>query len=235
MTTPEQTVLPSDPAATQAVMALTASQSIGVGLASLLRERIAIGFYQPGEWIRERSLFEEFGYSNGPIREALQILVSEQLLVREAWRGVRVVQLSSKEIVEIFQLRMTLLELAVELTVKHATDEQIQKGKSLLKDLDAALASADSNARSKTGNLFSHWLCECSGNSRLRQSWNQISWQTRMYVQASLNASNDPAKLSEPLHEMLEAIERRNGTAAKSAVRFLCRRTLEGLGLELGL
>ena len=235
MATPEQTLVQPDPSAAHAAMPLTASQSIGVGLASLLRERIATGFYRPGEWIRERSLFEEFGYSNGPIREALQILVSEQLLVREAWRGVRVVQLSSKEIVEIFQLRMTLLELAVELMVKHATEEQIQKGKNLLKDLDVALAKADPNARSTTGNQFSRWLCECSGNSRLSQSWSQISWQTRMYVQASLNASNDPARLSEPLHEMLEAIERRDSSAAKSAVRFLCRRTLEGLGLELGL
>lgn len=233
MTTPEQTLLQPDSAAAHAGMPV--SQSIGVGLASLLRERIASGFYQPGEWIRERSLFDEFGYSNGPIREALQILVSERLLVREAWRGVRVVQLSSQEIVEIFQLRMTLLELAVELAVRHITDEQIQKGKNLMKDLDVALASADPHARSTIGNQLSRWLCECSGNSRLKQSWNEISSQTRMYVQASLNASNDPAKLNEPLHEMLEAIERRDGTAARSAVRLLCRRMIGGLGLELGL
>ncbi|MCB2001946.1 MAG: GntR family transcriptional regulator, partial [Rhodoferax sp.] len=81
----------------------TALQSIGAHLASVLRERIVTGVYAPGEWIRESLLAQEFGYSNGPIREALQLLVGEGLLVRATWRGVRVVELSGREIVEIFQ------------------------------------------------------------------------------------------------------------------------------------
>ena len=57
------------------VLPSTALQSIGAHLASVLRERIVTGVYAPGEWIRESLLAQEFGYSNGPIREALQLLV----------------------------------------------------------------------------------------------------------------------------------------------------------------
>jgi len=39
-------------------------------LADILRERILNGTYAPGERIREIQLRNEFGFSNGPIREA---------------------------------------------------------------------------------------------------------------------------------------------------------------------
>src|SRR5882757_3265505 len=83
-------------------------------LAGVLRQRLWNGDYRPHQWIRENALRAEFGLSNGPVREALQSLVAEGLLERVPYCGIRVLALSDREVVELFQLRLALLELAAE-------------------------------------------------------------------------------------------------------------------------
>lgn len=218
-----------------ATMPPGATQSIGSSLAEVLRDRIVSGVYPPGMWIRESSLAEEFGYSNGPIREALQLLVGEELLVREPWRGVRVVELSGEEIVEIFQLRAALLELAAELAASHITPEQLDEGRRMLVQLEKHLSKGDIKGQMTLGNALNHWVCECSGNLRLAQNWSRFTSQTRMHFHKALRNSTDPDEISEPWRELIAALERRDIAAARGAARQVIRRPLLGLGLSPGL
>lgn len=222
-------------AAAVAALSPAATRSIGANLAAVLRERIETGVYEPGVWIRESALAEEFGYSNGPIRDALQLLVGEGLLIKEAWRGVRVVKLSDKEIVEIFQLRMTLLELAAELASSHIGKDELKVARALLKKVETALAKGDIPAQQSLGNQLCHWLCDCSGNGRLASSWDRLTSQSRMYIHVSLKSNVDPAKILDPWQALLDALEERDVEGARAAARHLSRRTLEGLGLNFGL
>lgn len=210
----------------------SASQSIGFSLAEVLRDRIVMGVYPPGTWIRESTLADEFGYSNGPIREALQLLVSEELLVREPWRGVRVVELSDKEIVELFELRAALLELAAELAARRISAAQLQTGWQLLADLEKALAKGDIRALMSLGNDLNHWVCECSGNSRLAQNWNRFTSQVRMYLHAALRNNTDPHEVIKPWRALIESLERGDAASARKAARRVIRRPLKELGLS---
>lgn len=213
------------------------NQSIGVSLADVLRERIVTAVYPPGMWIRESTLVDEFGYSNGPVREALQLLVSEGLLVRAAWRGVRVVELTDKEIVEIFQLRMALLSLAAELATRHADASDLRAGKQMLRAVEEAKTRGDIDAQMALGRQMSQWLCECSRNARLANDWKRLTSQTRMFIYASLRAlaQKKPAREKEPWREVIAAIEARDAAAARLAARHLMERTLRALGLDPGL
>lgn len=206
-------------------------QPIADGIAAVLRERIALGVYPPGSWIREAGLGEEFGVSNGPIREALQLLVNEELLVREPRRGVRVVSLTGPEIVEVFQVRLAVLEMAAELAAKRATPDQLDEARAMLAQMDRVLAAGDIDAQMPLGNRLSLWLCECSGNGRLRQSYSRLTFQTRMYIHESLVRSRQLAKLGGIWHELVDAVERRDADTARRAVRSLVRRALDDLGL----
>lgn len=209
-----------------------ASQSIAEGIATILRDRLAGGVYPPGSWIRESSLAEEFSFSKGPVREALQTLVNEELLVREPRRGVRVVDLSNEEIIEIFQLRLALLELAAELASRHVTAEQLLVARSLLDEMNTALEQGDIDAQMPIGGRLSQWVCNCSGNRRLEQSWSRLTYQTRMYIYASLRSSKDLQRVGQLWHELVEAIADGKSLEARAAVRGLVRRALDDLGLE---
>lgn len=206
-------------------------QPIADGIAAVLRERIALGAYVPGSWIREGVLGEEFGVSNGPIREALQLLVNEELLVREPRRGVRVVALNSQEIVEVFQVRLALLELAAELAAPRVTPAQLAEARVVIEPMRSVLAARDIDAQMPIGNRLSHWLCACSGNRRLASTYGRLTFQSRMYIHESLRRSQQLEALAQLWHELLEAMEAHDAGRAKRAVRALVRRALDDLGL----
>lgn len=219
----------------QSEAAFKAPSSIAESIAAVLRDRLAGGVYPPGSWVRESTLVEEFKFSNGPIREALQTLVSEGLLEKEPWKGVRVVSLTDAEIVEIFQLRLALQELAAELAAKNATSEQIAHARNLLSTMVEVLERADIDAQMPVGGQLSMWLCKCSGNARLQQNWSRLTYQTRMYIYESLRKSKNLRHIADLWEGLINAIEARDGSAAKRAARKLAQRTLSDLGLSLGL
>lgn len=206
-------------------------QPIADGIAAVLRERIAMGVYAPGSWIREAVLGDEFGVSNGPIREALQLLVNEELLVREPRRGVRVVSLAGPEIVEVFQLRLALLELAAELAARRITPAQLAEARALMAPMKSVLAAGDIDAQMPIGNRLSQWLCACSGNSRLANTYARLMHQSRMYIHESLRRSRRLERLADFWHELLDALEAHDAGRARQAVRGLVRRALDDLGL----
>lgn len=80
-------------------------------IANQLRERIIDGSFHPGEQIREASLVEKLQVSRGPVREALQRLSQEGLLVSHRNRGVFVLELTEADVAEIYAAREAI-ELA---------------------------------------------------------------------------------------------------------------------------
>ncbi|MDX3894968.1 GntR family transcriptional regulator [Pusillimonas sp.] len=215
--------------------AFQAPPSIAESIVSILRDRLAGGVYPPGSWIRESALAEEFQFSNGPIREALQTLVNDGLLVREPWKGVRVVQLDDDEIIEMFQFRLALQELAAELAAKHASSEQISEARRILAEMNDVLERGNIDAQMPLGGQLSQWICQCSGNKRLEQNWSRLTYQTRMYIYTSLRDAKDLRLIAMLWHELIDAIEQKDAAGARAAVRKLARRTLDDLNLPLGL
>jgi DNA-binding GntR family transcriptional regulator len=197
-------------------------------LAAILRERLWNGAYRPGHWIREHALRGEFGFSNGPVREALQTLVAEGLLERVPYSGIRVVTLSDAQIVELFQLRLALLELAAELAARRADPVARAKAEDVVAEARRSWADP---TRPFTGHLM-QWLVEAAGNAALVKSWATLAGQSRMYVYEAVRRSADPGLYTERLVERVVAGD---AAGARDAVRRLTRQQVEELGLNLNL
>jgi DNA-binding GntR family transcriptional regulator len=71
-------------------------------------------------------------YLEGPLREALRRLEARKLLTRIPHVGVRVVELSIAELLEMYQVREVLEGMAARLAAIHATDEEVTGLKALL-------------------------------------------------------------------------------------------------------
>jgi DNA-binding GntR family transcriptional regulator len=74
----------------------------------VLHEKIISGVYKPGDWLRQDDIATQLGVSMTPVREALDLLVSAGLAERVPYRGVRVRQMSTKDVVEAYGLRLIL-------------------------------------------------------------------------------------------------------------------------------
>lgn len=78
-----------------------------------IQGKIASGEFTAGAALSELSLAREIGISRTPIREAIGQLVAEGLLDQSPNRGAVVVQLSRKDIIELYELREALEVYAV--------------------------------------------------------------------------------------------------------------------------
>ncbi len=74
-------------------------------VARLLRDRIAHREFIPGQRLREIDLAAEYGVSRNTLREAVRILMHEDLLVRENHRGVVVRNMGVEDISQIYLSR----------------------------------------------------------------------------------------------------------------------------------
>lgn len=92
-----------------------------------LREAILKGHFKMGERLIQEEWAEKLGVSRMPIREALRQLEVEGLVRIEPRRGAIVTPISKEDIEEIYQLRAMLEGKAVEMSLPHLDEEDIQE------------------------------------------------------------------------------------------------------------
>jgi len=78
-----------------------------------LRELILTGMMEPGEKLKVENLRETLDAGTAPIREALSLLTSDQLVERIDQRGFRTTPVSQAQFIEILRLRCSLEDMAL--------------------------------------------------------------------------------------------------------------------------
>jgi DNA-binding GntR family transcriptional regulator len=199
-------------------------------LIDVLRQRIVTGEYQPGERIPEARLRAEFGFSNGPIREALQWIVADGLAERAPWQGVRIKALTEKQILELFQVRTALLEYAAELAARTRSPATIASAQQLKQGMDRGFADMAHAVHPSFHGQLSQWLLTAAGNEALRSIWEKTMLQTLVYVNASLKKSRG-AKSRVLIHQLIGRICEGDVALARAAARQMTQQTLTELGI----
>ncbi|MES2534281.1 MAG: GntR family transcriptional regulator [Pseudomonadota bacterium] len=88
-----------------------------------LRVRIQNCDLMPGDKLKFEELRERYQTSVGTLREALNALESEGLVISEKNRGFQVAPVSVAELVDITELRVELQRKALQLSIEHGDDE----------------------------------------------------------------------------------------------------------------
>jgi DNA-binding GntR family transcriptional regulator len=199
-------------------------------LISVIRDRVIKGHYKPGDRIREAELQQEFGLSNGPVREALQRLVADGILDRSPWRGVRVVELTKDEIAELFQLRLALLEYAAELAARRADPEIISDAERVRANLRNALLKVKKGDLALMNAELIEWILRGAGNKRMMHVWENALLISRIYAYESMRRT---AARTEPIqYRIIDAIVSGDAEVARRSVRELTLQTIEDLNID---
>ena len=107
-------------------------------VAEQLRQRIFRRELEPGSWIDELKIAEEFGISRTPLREALKVLAAEGLFTMKVRRGAYVTEMSEKDLRDVYHLLSLLESDAAGVVAERASDAQLKT----LQDLHAELETA---------------------------------------------------------------------------------------------
>jgi DNA-binding GntR family transcriptional regulator len=108
-------------------------------VAELLRQRIfksAKGDLEPGAWIDELKLAQEYGISRTPLREAIKVLAAEGLVTMKMRRGAYVTEVNAKDLRDVFHLMAVLEADAAATVASTATAEQLQELEGLHQSLE---------------------------------------------------------------------------------------------------
>ena len=102
----------------------------------LIRQKIITLELPPLSPIDEQALMEELRLGRTPIREALQRLASEDLVLLAPRRGMFVSDISITDLQKIFELRMALEGFCARLAAERASPEKLEAMKEVVRDLD---------------------------------------------------------------------------------------------------
>ena len=112
-------------------------------VAELLRQRIFSRELEPGSWIDELKIAEEYGISRTPLREALKVLAAEGLVTMKVRRGAYVTEVSDKDLADVYHLLALLESDAAGVVAGRASEAELAELKALHTELKAAVKKRD--------------------------------------------------------------------------------------------
>ena len=112
-------------------------------VAELLRQRIFQRELEPGSWIDELKIAEEYGISRTPLREALKVLAAEGLITMKVRRGAYVTEVSEQDLRDVYHLLSLLESDAAGVVATLATEPQMKELQTLHQQLEMATAHTD--------------------------------------------------------------------------------------------
>ena len=110
-------------------------------VAAMVKEVILKGEFNPGDRLNEVHLSEALKISRSPIREAIQRLSNEGLLVLVPRKGAFIRKLAAKEIEDIFEVREPLEAKAAALAAQRASEADMDEMAAFLDKTESALAN----------------------------------------------------------------------------------------------
>ena len=154
-------------------------------IADQLREQIVQGMFRPGEQINESVLASQLNTSRGPVREALQRLCQEGILVSRRNRGVFVLELAIDDIREIYAVREAVETTAAD-ALLDAGQEQVdgtcQVLTSVIENMAKQVAVSDWQAIARLDMEFHTAFVSGAGNTRLIRIYETLAAESRMCI-----------------------------------------------------
>lgn len=228
-------------------MTIKRRESASYLAAQQIEQRIRDGEWQPGEVLpSQRDLAGEMGISRTSLREALAKLESFGVVEIQPSKGVIVADRAQPRAVsvahwksserytprEVFQLRLGLERLAVELVGASITDAGIARLQRIIDEMSEAADAGNLALLAERDEDFHELLFSYAGNGLLSDMYASI----RKLANASRDlAYADPLRIREPIlehQEVVRALSAKDGNAPQ-AIEAHIRRAAERTGIHL--
>ena len=139
-----------------------------------LRRRILTETLQPGEYLDEVEIGNEYGISRPPVREVLRQLAGEGYVVLHQNRGAQVAPMSHKTLRNFFIAAPMIYAAVARLAAQHATPTQIQQLKDTQLQFRDAIRNGNGPERALLNERFHAVMGEMADNEYLLPSLRRL-------------------------------------------------------------
>ncbi len=183
-------------------------------IARQLRAAIAGGDFAPGSQLTESGLAADLGVSRGPLREAMQRLTQEGLLVSYRNRGLFVITMDDDDIRDMYVARTAIERAALEQVILRSPDEAVDVLGVCVEEMERYADEPNGPQIADADMGFHHALVELAGSPRLSRLHETILVETRMCLGAMRGTyASSEERISEH-RRLVEAIAARDIKAA---------------------
>ena len=184
-----------------------------------LRRMILTHELPPGAVVTEASLVDVLKCSRTPLREALQSLSHEHLVVAVPGRGVSIADLGIVEFGVIVEAELSLEAPLVRLAAERIGDPAIEELRELLERSEAAVASGDVAEVVECDFYFHTTWGAASGNHLLLEFQSMLLRLLARYVYLGFQHPGNPEGAIDDHRQVYEALRHRDPDAAETAIR----------------
>ncbi|WP_158736928.1 GntR family transcriptional regulator [Alteribacillus sp. YIM 98480] len=197
-----------------------------------IKESIISGDLNPGEVLTEEFLAKSLGISRTPLREAVNILIRENWIVKEKSR-IKVAPLTKAELTNLFLLRQYLEVLAAIQAVENVTPEFLNDLKEIMNKMERAEKLENTEEVVKLGSDFHARIIEQADNPHLKEMVETILEKIKRYRHIGVNTVSTRSKSAVEEHfTILRAIETQNSDLAEEAMKDHIKLSQESIKLS---
>ena len=199
----------------------TLSDSIVV----LLRDRILTEEYKDGQKLNEVALANELKTSRTPVREALKQLESEGLVISIPNKGVYVKAFTPRDIDDMFEIRIALEGLAIELAIERMDEAHLSRIQEVYDLMEFYTYKKDQDKINELNILYHETIYEATQSTYFEQVLKDIHYYVSVTSSLAIK-SKQRYKTSITEHKaILDAINEGDASKAKVAMQTHIKHT----------
>lgn len=208
-------------------------------LVDLAQERLSrdiiAGVREPGERLRIERLRKIYGIGPTPLREALQRLASDGIVIASGHRGFQVAPLDFEEFLDLNTARIAIETAALKLAIEKGDDDweaRVVAAAYALEKQDVLLIRGeleDFGRWEELNRRFHTTLVEACGSRWLLRQRRTLQEQCDRYRRASIHREHMERNLCEEHREIAAAVLKRDAELACDLVSAHFLRTGDGL------
>lgn len=180
-----------------------------------LRNLILEGELKPGERLMEINLAEQLGVSRTPVREAIRKLEKEKFVEMIPRKGAYVAELTTKDAIDVLEIRKLLEGHAAYLAAQNMTSEEIAILKEILDNFDGALNKMDRQGMIDFDNKFHDEIFKSTNNEKLIEIVQSLHDQFQRFRLNYFNEHDDYFELQRNHKLIYDSIKNREPENAK--------------------
>ncbi|WP_240375083.1 GntR family transcriptional regulator [Bacillus piscicola] len=182
--------------------------SLKYQIAEAVRKEIFRGVLKPGDKVTETVIAQKFEVSRGPVREAMQILVMEGLLVSTTFKETRVSQITTEEVTDLLvPMRVNLETFALKKGFPSWNKELFQQFDDILEKMRRASIFDDLPLFNDVDIQFHELIVLSSKMNNVVHLWESILNRIRLHFIYQNSLSDDLHQYTEDHRVLLDSFK----------------------------
>jgi DNA-binding GntR family transcriptional regulator len=195
------------------------SEALRDQILDAIERALVSGMIRPGDRVNEANIARQAGISRGPVREAIQHLVAEDILVKVPHRGTFVAQWTLNDVSETYGLRALLESYAARLAKERMTQEDFTELEAIVDEMFDCAQRGDSPGLTELDSRFHHRLYDISSHKLLKRKLDELWRRISMLVHFDAETSPDLIEYAQNHRMLLDAIGSGDGGKIEEVFR----------------